>query len=81
MTEKEKAICADATSGNGRAVCSIDSVVVSSVRGLGPMGTIYSVKPVDSVISAGIAVGLVIIVAPLLALGAAAYGLYKWFKN
>jgi hypothetical protein len=78
MTEKEKAICAG---GNGRAVCGIDSVVASDVRVPGPMGTIYSVKPVDSVISAGMVVGLVIIVAPLLALGAAAYGLYKRFNN
>lgn len=68
MTEKEKAICADATGGTGSGGCSIDAVLALGVPGLEPTSIRYGygVMPV----------GLVIV-----ALGEAAYGLYKWFNS
>jgi hypothetical protein len=67
MTEKEKTIYAD-TICNTSSRGNIDSDLVLGGRGLG-IGYDYGVMPVS------------FLVAFVLALCEAAYGLYKWFKD
>lgn len=52
-----------------------------SVAGLGAAGITSGLAAVGSVVGGGMAAGLVVTAAAPLAVGAAAYGLYKWLKD
>jgi hypothetical protein len=52
-----------------------------SVAGLGAAGITSGLAAVGSVVGGGMAAGLVVTAAAPLAVGAVAYGLYKWWKS
>lgn len=81
MTEEQEATCAAATGATGGAIGSVGTVAVLGVPGLGAIGITSGLATVGSVVGGGMASGLVIAVAGPVAIGAAAYGLYKWFTD
>lgn len=52
-----------------------------AVSGLGAAGITSGLAAVGGVVGGGMAAGLAITAAAPLVVGAAAYGLYKWWKN
>ena len=52
-----------------------------SVAGLGAAGITSGLAAVGSVVGGGMAAGLAVTAAAPVAIGAAAYGLYKWLKD
>jgi hypothetical protein len=81
MTEEEKATCAAATGATGGAAASIGAVAALGVPGLGATAITSGLATLGSVVGGGMATGLVLAVAAPVAIGAAAYGLYKWFTD
>ncbi|MBE0470786.1 MAG: hypothetical protein IBX55_14920 [Methyloprofundus sp.] len=81
MTEEEKATRAGATGAAGGAATSVGAVAALGVPGLGATGITSGLAAVGSVVGGGMASGLVITAAAPVALGAAAYSLYKWFDS
>ena len=80
-SEKEATI-AGATGAVVGAAGSIGAVAASgTVAGLGATGISSGLAAVGAVAGGGMATGLVITAAAPLAVGAAAYGLYKWLKD
>jgi hypothetical protein len=51
------------------------------VPGLGAAGVTSGLAAVGSVVGGGMVAGLAVTAAAPLAVGAAAYGLYKWLKD
>lgn len=64
--------------GAGSAVGAVSTL---GVAGLGATGITSGLAAVGSVVGGGMAAGLAVTVAAPLAVGAAAYGLYKWLKD
>lgn len=54
---------------------------VGAVSGLGAAGITSGLATVGSVVGGGMAAGLAVTAAAPVAIGAAAYGLYKWWKS
>lgn len=78
MEMKDKAKVADAVGGIGGVVGSIGAVsAVGSVAGLSAAGVTSGL----ATIGGGMVVGLAITAAAPLAIGAGAYGIYKWLKS
>ncbi len=67
-----------AVTGAGGA---IGTVAALGVPGLGATGITSGLAAIGAVAGGGMATGLAITCAAPLAVGAAAYGLYKWFKD
>ena len=82
-TEKEKnATKAGATGAAVGAAGSIGAVAASgTVAGLGATGVTSGLAAVGSVVGGGMATGVAITAAAPLAIGAGAYGLYKWLND
>lgn len=78
MTEEQKATCA-ATSRSVGTIAALDVADRGATGTLSGMATATSSIP--PIYTGGMATGLSIIVAVPVALGAAAYGLYKWFND
>jgi len=81
MTEEQEATCAAATGATGGAAGSIGAVATLGVPGLGATGITSGLATIGSVFGGGMATGLIVTAAAPVVLGAAAYGLYKWFKD
>ncbi len=80
-TDKEAAI-AGGVAGVAGAAGSVGTVAAAgSVAGLGATGITSGLAAVGSVLGGGMATGLAVTVAAPLVVGAAAYGLYKWWKD
>lgn len=69
----------------GTAVGAAGSVgtvaAAGTVAGLGATGITSGLAAIGSVVGGGMATGLAVTVAAPLAVGGAAYGLYKWWKS
>jgi hypothetical protein len=64
------------------AAGSVSTVAaVGAVGGLGAAGITSGLATVGSVVGGGMAAGLAVTAAAPIAIGAAAYGLYKWWKS
>jgi hypothetical protein len=63
------------------AAGAVGTVSTLGVAGLGATGITSGLAAVGSVVGGGMAAGLAVTAAAPLAVGAAAYGLYKWFKD
>ncbi len=74
-----KVAVAGATTGAVGSVTAVSTAGV--VSGLGATGITSGLAAVGSIAGGGMATGLVITAAAPLAVGAAAYGLYKWLKD
>jgi len=81
MSEERKATYAAATGATTGAAGSVGTVAALGVPGLGATGITSGLAAVGSVVGGGMATGLAITAAAPVALGAAAYGLYKWFRD
>lgn len=81
MTEEQEATCAGATGATGGAIGSVGAVAALGVPGLGATGITSGLAAVGSLFGGGMATGLFVTAAAPVALGAAAYGLYKWFND
>jgi hypothetical protein len=81
MTEEQEAACAAATGAATGATGSVGAVAALGVPGLGATGITSGLATIGSVLGGGMATGLVVTAAAPVALGAAAYGLYKWFND
>ena len=80
MTEEE-AIGAGAAGATSGAAGSVGAVAALGVPGLGATGITSGLAGVGSLVGGGMATGLAITAAAPVAFGAAAYGLYKWYKD
>lgn len=60
---------------------AVGAVAASGVAGLGATGITSGLAAVGSVVGGGMGAGLIITAAAPIAVGAAAYGLYKWLKD
>lgn len=65
------------TGGTG----AIGAVAALGVPGLGATGITSGLAAVGSVVGGGMGAGLIITAAAPIAVGAAAYGLYRWLKD
>lgn len=84
MSEKNEkgAAIVGVGAGVAGAAGSVGTVAAAgSVAGLGAAGITSGLAAVGSVVGGGMAAGLVITAAAPLAIGAAAYGIYKWLKK
>jgi hypothetical protein len=64
------------------AAGSVSTVAAAgAVGGLGAAGITSGLATVGSVVGGGMAAGLAVTAAAPIAIGAAAYGLYKWWKS
>ena len=83
MTDKDKkAAIAGAAGTAAGAAGSVGTVAAAgTVTGLGATGITSGLAAIGSVVGGGMAAGLVITAAAPLAIGGAAYGLYKWLKD
>lgn len=64
------------------AAGSVSTVAAAgAVSGLGAAGITSGLATVGSVVGGGMAAGLAVTAAAPIAIGAAAYGLYKWWKS
>lgn len=81
MTEEQEATCAAATGATSGAVGSVGAVAALGVPVLGTTGITSGLAGVGSVFGGGMATGLAVTAAAPLALGVAAYGLYKWLND
>jgi hypothetical protein len=81
MTEEQEATCAGAVGATSGAAGSVGAVAALGVPGLGAIGITSGLAAVGTVFGGGMATGLVVPTAFPVALGAAAYGLYKWFTD
>lgn len=73
-----KVAAGGATVGAGGA---IGTVAALGVPGLGATGITSGLAAVGALAGGGMATGLAITCAAPIAIGAAAYGLYKWLKD
>ncbi|MBC3832864.1 hypothetical protein H8K33_15245 [Undibacterium amnicola] len=78
MENETKVVGAGATTGG---VGAVGAVAALGVPGLGATGITSGLAAVGSVVGGGMGMGLIITAAAPVAVGAAAYGLYKWLKN
>jgi hypothetical protein len=74
-----KAAVAGAAVGGAGAIGAV--AASGSVIGLGATGITSGLAAIGGVVGFGMATGLAITVASPLAIGAAAYGLFKWLKD
>ncbi|TSA13066.1 MAG: hypothetical protein D4R79_06315 [Comamonadaceae bacterium] len=74
-----KVAAAGAAVGGAGAVTAV--AVAGPVAGLGAAGITSGLAALGSVVGGGMAAGLIITAAAPLAVGAAAYGLYKWWES
>lgn len=82
MEKDDEAKIAGAAGGVVGVAGSVGTVAAAgSVAGLGAAGITSGLAAVGSVVGGGMAAGLVITAAAPVAIGAAAYGLYKWLKD
>lgn len=72
------AAAAGAAVGGAGAITAVSAT--GPVVGLGAAGITSGLAAVGSVVGGGMSAGLIITAASPLAIGAAAYGLYKWLK-
>jgi len=79
--DRDAAIAGAAGTAVG-AAGSVGSVAAAgTVAGLGATGITSGLAAVGAVVGGGMATGLVITAAAPLAVGGAAYGLYRWLKD
>lgn len=74
-----KAGAVGAAAGAAGSVSTV--AAVGAVSGLGAAGITSGLATVGSVVGGGMAAGLAVTAAAPIAIGAAAYGLYKWWKS
>ena len=74
-----KVTAAGAAVGAGGAVATVSTA--GTVAGLGATGITSGLAAIGGTVGGGMAIGLLITAAAPLAVGAGAYGIYKWFKN
>lgn len=82
MSEEDhsvKAAAAGAVTGATGAVAGI--AASGTVAGLGATGITSGLAAVGSVVGGGMAAGLAVTAAAPIAVGAAAYGIYRWLKK
>lgn len=78
-TKAAAAGVAGATVGGAGAIAAVSTA--GSVAGLGATGIVSGLAAVGGVVGGGMATGLIITAAAPIAVGAVAYGLYKWWKS
>jgi hypothetical protein len=81
MNDEKEATCAGAAGATTGAAGSVGAVATLGVPGLGATGITSGLAAVGSVFGGGMATGLVVTAAAPVAIGAAAYGLYKWLND
>lgn len=81
MTEEKEATCAAAAGATTGTAGSVGAVAALGVPGLGATGITSGLAGVGALFGGGMATGLVVTAAAPLAIGAAAYGLYKWLND
>ena len=81
MTEEQKSILAAGTGATTGAVSAVMTVAELGVTGLGAIGITSGLATLGGLFGGGMATGLAITAAAPVALGAAAYGLYKLFND
>ena len=74
-----KVAAAGATAGAAGTLATVSAV--GTTAGLGVTGVTSGLAAVGSVAGGGMVSGLVITAAAPIAIGAAAYGLYKWLSD
>ncbi|MUK70308.1 hypothetical protein [Aliivibrio fischeri] len=80
--ENEKgAVKAGAAGAVTGASGAIGAVAATGVTGLGATGITSGLAAVGAVVGGGMGAGLLVTAAAPVAVGAAAYGAYKWFKS
>jgi len=75
----KKVAAAGATAGAAGSVAAVSTT--GAVAGLGATGITSGLAAIGSIAGGGMATGLVITAAAPIAIGATAYGLYKWLKD
>ena len=82
MNTDDEAKVAGAVGGVAGAAGAVGTVAAAgSVAGLGAAGITSGLAAVGSVVGGGMVAGLAVTAAAPVAIGAAAYGLYKWLKD
>ena len=78
----DNAAIAGAIGGAAGAAGSVGSVAAAgSVAGLGATGITSGLAAIGSIVGGGMGAGLIVTAAAPVAVGAAAYGLYRWIKK
>lgn len=81
MEEEQKATVAAGAGATAGGTGAVGAVAALGVPGLGATGITSGLAAVGSVVGGGMGAGLLVTAAAPLAVGAAAYGLYKWLKD
>lgn len=81
MNDDQKATVAAGAGATAGGAGAIGAVSALGVSGLGATGITSGLAAVGAVVGGGMGAGLIITAAAPLAVGAAAYGLYKWITD
>jgi len=81
MEEEKKATVVAGAGAAAGGASAVGAVAALGIPGLGATGITSGLAAVGSVIGGGMGAGLLVTAAAPLAVGAAAYGLYKWLKD
>jgi len=81
MDENVKAAVAGGAGAATGAAGAVGAVSALGVSGLGATGITSGLAAVGGVVGGGMAAGMAVTAAAPIAVGAVAYGLYKWLKD
>ena len=81
MEEEQKATVAAGAGATAGGIGAVGAVAALGVPGLGATGITSGLAAVGSVVGGGMGAGLLVTATAPLAVGAAAYGLYRWLKD
>jgi len=81
MDEEQKATAAAGVGASVGGAGAVGAVAALGVPGLGATGITSGLAAVGTIVGGGMGAGLLVTAAAPVAVGAAAYGLYKWLKD
>lgn len=81
MDKEKEATAAGAAGAATGGIGAVGAVAALGVPGLGATGITSGLAAVGTIVGGGMGAGLLVTAAAPLAVGAAAYGLYKWLKD
>lgn len=81
MNKEEQATAAGAAGATAGGAGAVGAIAALGVPGLGATGITSGLATLGTIVGGGMGAGVIITAAAPIAVGAAAYGLYKWYKS